>query len=1677
TASQQGNENYFPAPDVTQGFAITSVQQGQTVVAWGWNGSGQTNVPVGLNNVIAVSAGLQHNLALKSDGTVVAWGDNVDGELDVPVGLNNVIAISAGRSHSLALKSDGTVVAWGWNQYGPFIPPPVGLSNVIAISDGVNHSLALKSDGTVVAWGNDSFGQSNVPAGLSGVVAISAGSVHSLALKSDGTVVAWGYNFYGQSNVPAGLNNVIAISDGVHHSMALKSDGTVVAWGHWLPAELSGVIAISAGDGHSLALKSDGTLVAWGDNSSGQSNVPSGLSGVIAISAGGAHNLALSTKANSTINLISSPNPTYVGQSVTFTVTVTSGSGTPTGSVDFKEGATTLGSGTLDGSGVATFTTSSFGIGNHKVVAVYSGDSSYVGSTSVVVNQIVQGVGSKTTVTTAPNPSVMGQAISMTAKVTGDDGGKPTGDVGFMWSDGSTANIAGYSPLVDGVATYSLTGLPVGTYQLWASYLGNTHYADSTSSDVSQIISNKLTSVTTLTSSSNPSTLGQSVIFTATVTSSNGIPTGTVQFKVDGVNQGGTVNVAQEGKGSLAVPDLSVGTHLIMAEYSGDATYQASSTTFTQTVNKLENILTLVSSPNPSTVGQAVTLTATVTPATATGSITFKDGGSDLQTVALSGGVASFTTSSLGVGSHTLTASYGGDSNYNPSLSSAQTLTVVNPPNPVPVITSVSPISTTVQAVTTQITVTVTGSGFIPGSVIRLNGTDLATTYINPTTLSVVIPGAQLSTARVILLTVFNGTPGGGTSNPLAFYVTPVGTAVTSSSTATTAPGNTTATATTGGTGTLTPGNVTLQASGGSGTVSVAIYSSNPTEQTVFQSGTGFFDAYIATGSSFTGASLSLCNTGGGKRAYWYDGTAWQPASSQSFNPSTGCITVTVNATTSPNLSQLTGTFFAVGYMTTTTSLTASPNPSTFGQQVTFTATVTPAGGGKATGAVQFAVDGQTVGQAVALDSNSQATLSTTALTTGNHTITAVYSGSDYFSGSTSEPVSQLVNQPSATATTLVTDPAQGTFGGTVELKATLTANDQPVSGKSISFKLNGQPVCGGNNLPPCPTTTATGVATLSNVSLIGIDAGTYNSWIAASFTGDSTYAASSGTGSLTVNAAATTTTLASSAASPVYGQVVNFTATVSGPGAPIGTFSFSLDGVDQGTVSLNGGTASFTPAGPLAVGSHSLKATFNDGNNYASSSATLSNLVVSKATTALKLTSDNNPSMIGTVVNFTAQVSVVSPGDGVPTGSITFSLDNGAITGTASMDNSGAATFSTDKLTVGSHTVVASYGSDTSFGSSYDQLSQTVTNLTPGLAVNNTRISYGGTATLTALLNSNKGRIPGKTISFSVNGKAACNSTGLPNCPQTASNGVATLKLNLGTAGVKQVLGDLLPGNYPITARFAGESAYPAATGSATLVVTKLTAKVILGNLVQTYDGNPKYASVTTTPANLKVTVTYSQGFKKVAQPINAGWYLVKAVVNDPIYSGTASGILVINKAAATIKLDQVSLTQVYDGKPKAVKYTVTPNGIGLENQVVVYYNGSAIPPTRPGKYSLVAKLYSQNYTAPDATGTLVIQGIAPNVTTGEAKTISGNSSTLYGTVNANYATIKALYFQWGESQNSLTGRLAVSATVTGGNNKAVSTTLKGLQSGKTYYYRLVVEYSGGSSPVLGDVKSFTTM
>ncbi|HWY68996.1 MAG TPA: Ig-like domain repeat protein, partial [Terriglobales bacterium] len=383
-------------------------------------------------------------------------------------------------------------------------------------------------------------------------------------------------------------------------------------------------------------------------------------------------------QASSATAVASSLNPSTFGAAVTFTATVTSSGGTPTGTVTFKDGSTTLGTGTLT-SGTATFNTSTLSSGPHSITALYGGDTNFQASTSSAVSQTVSQASSATAVASSLNPSTFGAAVTFTATVT-STGGTPTGTVTFK--DGSTT--LGTATLTSGTATFNTSTLATGPHVITAIYGGDSNFQSSTSAAVSQTVS-QASSATAVASSLNPSTFGAAVTFTATVTSTSGSPTGTVTFK-DGITTLGT-GALTSGQATFNTSTLALGPHAINAVYGGDTNFQSStSSPLTQTVNQASSSTAVASSLNPSTFGAAVTFTATVTSAggTPTGTVTFQGDTTTLGTGTLASGRATFNTSTLGIGSHVITAVYGGDTNFHSSMSSPLNQAV----NQSPVITS-----------------------------------------------------------------------------------------------------------------------------------------------------------------------------------------------------------------------------------------------------------------------------------------------------------------------------------------------------------------------------------------------------------------------------------------------------------------------------------------------------------------------------------------------------------------------------------------------------------------------------------------------------------------------------------------------------------------------------------------------------------------------------------------------------------------------------------------------------------------------------------------------------------------------------------------------------------------------------------------------------------------------------
>jgi len=424
-------------------------------------------------------------------------------------------------------------------------------------------------------------------------------------------------------------------------------------------------------------------------------------------------------QAGTSTSIGSSLNPSTYGQTVTFTAQVTSlTSGTPTGTVTFMDGTSTLGTVALNGSGVAQLSTAALAGGTHNVAALYSGSSLYLPSGYGLI-QTVNPAPTSSAVVSSLNPSTYSNSVTFTATVS-SGAGTPGGTVTFQ--DGGSA--IGTGTLAGGKATFATSALSGGTHSITAVYAGSANFATSTSSAIAQTV-NAAASATALGSSVNPSAYNQSVTFTATVTSSAGVPAGTVTFKNGGAALG-TVALNGSGVASFAA-SLGVGTHSVTAVYSGNGNFKTStSAAVSQVVDKAATTSTVTSTVNPSSYHQFVTLNAHVVGAfggQVFGTVTFKSGTVVLGTGLLNAtGIATFSTNTLTVAAHSITAVYAGNGNYLASTSPVLTQTVNKATTKTNLVSSLNP-STHGNAVTFTATIVPAFGGTATGKVTFKNGT------------------------------------------------------------------------------------------------------------------------------------------------------------------------------------------------------------------------------------------------------------------------------------------------------------------------------------------------------------------------------------------------------------------------------------------------------------------------------------------------------------------------------------------------------------------------------------------------------------------------------------------------------------------------------------------------------------------------------------------------------------------------------------------------------------------------------------------------------------------------------------------------------------------------------------------------------------------------------------------
>ena len=480
--------------------------------------------------------------------------------------------------------------------------------------------------------------------------------------------------------------------------------------------------------------------------------------------------------------------PSQVGQSVTFTATVTTPNGGGValdGSVTFTDSLVTFSNNTVAiTNGVATFTTSTLLQGVNAITATYTPVTTTLIQGSVgTLNQDAVAPATMT-LTSAPNPSTYGTLVTFTVTVPNQGTVTATGKVNIVITPvGQTTPTYPLTVTLAGnpaTGTATISTLPVGTYNAAATYAGDTNYGPASGNLATPQMVNQVQTATTLAAAPNPGIAGVPVAITATVAPATGTvaPTGTVTF-TDTFN-GATTTL---GAGAITLSNTGTavvnqafasGTHSIVAKYAGDADDAASSATLSLVVNQATTTTVVTATPNPALVGSTITFSATVATNPAggapTGAVNFLANG----TIALGTanvdptGKATVTNATLAAGSYQITAVYAGDTNDAGSTSAAITEVV----GVIPTDTTLSTATATGAASQTILVSTVQNAGVtgpIPtGTVTFQNGaTVVGSATLNADGVATMTPNLAAGTSTIIAYYQGDATHGPSQSTPV----------------------------------------------------------------------------------------------------------------------------------------------------------------------------------------------------------------------------------------------------------------------------------------------------------------------------------------------------------------------------------------------------------------------------------------------------------------------------------------------------------------------------------------------------------------------------------------------------------------------------------------------------------------------------------------------------------------------------------------------------------------------------------------------------------------------------------------------------------------------------------------------------------------------------------------------
>ena len=903
------------------------------------------------------------------------------------------------------------------------------------------------------------------------------------------------------------------------------------------------------------------------------------------------------------------------GQSVQFRANVSSAAGAPPAGthVTFWDGAVgsgiNLGTGTVNGSGLATVDTTVLTVGQHTINAVFTDDNDatveFNNSTGMLSNYVVGPAQTTTIVAASPTAgAVYGQAITLTATVSSTTAGIPAGTHVAFWDGPAGTGILLGTGVVDGSSQATITTAPtalsVGTHTINAVFVddndANANFASSTGTLGGYGVGTASTIITGMSSSAPTSAVGQSVTISASVAtqapSVAGVDAGTVTFRDTTTNTLlGTSPVNASGVASVNAVFSTTGTHNISAQYNGNSPRFGISpiANFTQTVLKSTTItFNPIGSPNNffgQTLNYQVSVAGTGVPGP-TGTLTISETIAGVPTTlatfaGYTGGTVSMPISGLDAGAHTLVFSYSGDTNFAPN-SKTITQTVVQAVTT----TTLAPLPTVPygQSVNLQATVTSTTAPHPTSGVVTFTDTYLGVT----TTLAVVnLSGSNVATFATSATQLKAGThtiraiySNSGATNYASSPVTPAASqtktqVVTKAATRSTV--TTLTPATTYGTPVTFTATIDVTSAGAPG---------NP------EAGSVSFYSIIGTTSTFLGsAALNGSNS----------------ASITTTATRLRVATHTIKATytgSSPNYAAAT-TFVNHSHTVSKagTSVFISPSLSsgsaTYGKAVTFTAIVSVASGGAPgtpVGTVSFwdgpAGTGSLLRANVVLvainSSSARAVYTTTAtrLSAGIHQITAAYNGSANFATS-SEFIDYEVLQ-SATTTKLTSSPGIWALNQAVTFTAAVTGASGGAPGfpnGTVTFDIDGVQTV---------KTLVSGKATLIHTFTVQGPHTVIALYNPATTPVQNFQASAAAPQTQNVRKF---TSISMTSVSSQQGVTIN--AKVSGAGGiPTGTVEFFKNGVSLGTAAVgsNGVATIFLD---LASGNHSITAVYSGDANF----------------------------------------------------------------------------------------------------------------------------------------------------------------------------------------------------------------------------------------------------------------------------------------------------------------------------------------------------------------------------------------------------------------------------------------------------------------------------------------------